>query len=267
MTLTAACDTEAAKTRRQAEILNDSILNALQTGDYNLAIELIDTLNAKYPNEIDLRKSTLLSRAKAMEGLIRDSIPLVDAKIAEVRLEMESLKQYFSAVAEKGLPGYIVDKGVRNTDMTQPGKVQPRLGDALSPWVIEVSVPKNIINIDAIAINTPQGETKAQIVDAASRMVKGTNANIISVTASEADILGTALNSENVAEKGLTLAIFSGNGSKPSYTITLTKQTATAIERTYRFAQLREEERKALLRRELLERMLITAQNQVANNS
>lgn len=241
------------------ETLVEKISQSIKKGEYSLAIELIDSLNNNYPDEIELRKTTLLSRAQAMEGLIRDSIPVVDEEIVRTQLEMDSLKTFFDAVQEKSLPGYVVDKKIKNLSLTSGTKIQPRLGDSSSPWILAVSIPGHK-NITGIAFTKNGEESAIYAKDPSSRRVKGTTNEMISFMADEAKPLATYLASE--PKESISVRIITEKGDVP---VKLSDDVRNAIVRTYQYAELREENRKAKLHRELLDRKLVAAQNQIAN--
>ncbi len=242
-----------------AEALAYMIDKSLASGEYTTVIELTDSLNHTYPDRIDLRRATMLPRARAMEFMIRDSIPLADAELSTIQLRKDSLMQFFVPVREKGLPGYIVDKSVAGTSLLSGNAVQPRLGDALSPWSLAVSVAGNP-GISGLAIDIDGSTYSVDATDASARRVTGATNELFSFTAAEADIIGAPLDGS-----GNQSAVLRVLGGKKDISIKLSPAVQKAIARTYQLSQTREAERRALLRRELLERKLIVAQNQVAN--
>lgn len=242
-----------------AALLAVQIDSCISGGRYAEAIQLIDSLNATYHDDVKLRKESMLSRARAMEGLIRDSIPMVEASIAELNIENDSLKQFFTAVAEKNLPGYIVDKSVKNVSLLQGNVVQPRLGDALSPWSLAVSV-RGDLRLTGLSLESDGKEVRIEATDPASRRVVGSGIEMFSFTAAEVDALAAILDGD--ASEPVTLVV---EGEKGSSRIKLSPQMQQAIWRTWRLSVIREDLRKLMLKRELLERKLIVAQDQIAN--
>lgn len=238
--------------------LLDSIKSEISRADYAGAIALIDTLNSRFPNEIDVRKQTLLLQAKAMEGLIRDSIPMVEDHMTATQLEVDSLMKFFVAVRENGLPTYWVEKSVRNLSANS---VQPRLQDESSPWVLVVKGPK-ASQIAGIRVNTENSSEQVLPEDMASRRVQGTSSEMATIQGSELQPVVDVLNGPE--GQNASLSIVGANGDTR---VKMTRALHDAILRTARVAQLKEENRRARLHRELLERKLIVAQNQIANFS
>ena len=64
--------------KEKAQALLDEASSLVERGDYGAAIEVIDTLDTRYAKEIDVRKQGLLCRARAVEGLAKDSIIAAD---------------------------------------------------------------------------------------------------------------------------------------------------------------------------------------------
>ncbi|MCH5219379.1 MAG: hypothetical protein J1F20_02325 [Muribaculaceae bacterium] len=242
-----------------AEELSCKIDTLMNRGEYKQAIEYIDTLNLKYPTETKLRKKTMLTRAKAMEGLISDSIPLVDAQIEQTQQELDSLKQYFTAVRETGLPGYIIAKEVQKTNILNGNNIQPRLGDALSSWVLVAHV-KGQPDITGLTIEIAGRRASSMASDASARRVKGSSGEMFSFTTAEADPIAQAIAGDTTSP-----AILYIETTKGPITVNLNQQVLTAIWRTYQLSQVREQHRLALVHRELLERKLAVARNQIAN--
>lgn len=242
-----------------AKDLENTINQNIEEGKYAEALNLIDTLNVKFPQDVEARKATMLSRAKAMEGLIRDSIPLCDERISALQAEMDSLKQFLTPVEEKGLPGYIIDKSTSKTNLTQGNNIQPRLGDALSPWSLAVGIDGNI-DVTGMSVVTEDTTIYVEAKAASERRVKGSGRELFSFSAEEVDQIAPFMNGNSNSPVKLIV-----HGVRKDVAIPISATTQNAISRIYRFSLLREEKRKALLRRELLERKLIVAQNQVAN--
>lgn len=242
---------------RAKEVANQ-IDSAINTGDYYLALELIDTLNQKFPKQLEVRKTTLLSRAKAMEGLVRDSIPYYDELIVRTQLEIDSLNNFFTTVREKGLPDYKVDRDAAGINVVNGNVVQPRLGDSADPWVLIVSVQghKGLQSISA----DKNGENVYIDITDPGRILKGSSTEMISLNSYEGDKIAGLIGPSPEENTVINIA-----GKNSGARITVSPKIGKTIWRTSRLAQVIEENRKAKVQRELLERKLIVAQNQIAN--
>jgi len=71
------------KDRKGAEELMARSEAEVSGGNYSGALVLLDTLNQRYPAQTEVRRQALRIRAKAMEGLVSDSISDVSRALAE----------------------------------------------------------------------------------------------------------------------------------------------------------------------------------------
>lgn len=234
----------------------------INNGNYREALTLIDSLNTAYPKQIDARRTTLLSRARAMEGIIRDSIPIVDRMIVSSRIMCDSLKSFFVPVSSPGFPAYLVDKKVSGVSVTGGNAVQPRIeSGSVESWNIIVSLAGRggitdlYLDIDGHNVPlTPDGLKVSPL--------QGDGYEAISLDATVANRLGEALLHNPDATKAKLNVVRSGGSI---ITLPLGENTLNAIRRTYLYANALATNRRALIERELLDRKLTVAQNQVAN--
>ena len=102
---------------------------AIQNRNYTGALTLLDTLNARYPKQLDIRKAALRLRASAMEGIAIDSIGAGDMALAQATIEVDRLRPQFRHVESSvGLEGYFLPNKVSEKVMTATG-IQARVSD------------------------------------------------------------------------------------------------------------------------------------------
>lgn len=232
----------------------------LHQGNYKEAIRLIDSLNTTYPNQIKERRTTLLSRAQAMQGLIRDSIPVVDGIIVSTRLAIDSLKHGFTAVAQPGFSPYLIDSSLRGTSIRSGSAIIPRLESSDSDsWSIIISL-KGTSGITGINLSSSDHQESLIAPGKAIETTKGDGYEALSLNTEEAQRIARALQGGN---DQVSLIVQRGDGSTTN--LTVNPVVAKAILRTARYSQAIKNNREALKERELLERKLIVAQNQIAN--
>lgn len=80
------------KDRKGAEELMARSEAEVSGGNYSGALVLLDTLNQRYPAQTEVRRQALRIRAKAMEGLVSDSISDVSRALAESTVAVEDRK-------------------------------------------------------------------------------------------------------------------------------------------------------------------------------
>lgn len=257
----AACgESKEDQAHNEAAELASQIDAAIENSHYVEAIALIDSLNRAYPDEVELRKSTLLSRARAMEGMILDSIPVYDAELARIQAEMSELEPQFVNVAMSGLDGYKVEHGAVDAAFTSHTAVQPRLGDDDTPWTLAVNLAGRSIGIRGLQLKTA-GTVTAQIMadNAAERRVRSDVGEMFSFGPEEADVIASSLT------PGDSKVVITVVGERGNVDIAVNEKMSNAIRRTARMAQLRTEDHNARVTRELLERKLLVARDQIAN--
>lgn len=240
--------------------LADEIQKSLIEKEYSRAIDLIDTLNIKYSKHLSLRKKTLLWRAEAMEGIIRDSIPLIEMQLTSAQLEMDSLMKFFVPVKSNDIVLYYVDKNFKDISYSTGNAVQPRIGSKLNSWALVVTI-NGIKDINGMKIDGAKGLI-AEIYpeNMQNRRLKNENSEAVSFDSRELEKLTEVL--KEGADRKIALTL---DGDKGSTTMALTPEAQQAISRTASFVNASLRYHKAKNERELLERKLIVAQNQVAN--
>jgi len=262
LVLTSCGPSETEKKHAAAEELAAQIETFLNEKNYVGAIALIDSLNSAYPDEVELRKTTLLSRARAMEGMVLDSIPVYDAIMARVTLEKDSLDTFFVNVSVPGLDDYRVDRSVVDASFTSHTAAQPRLGDEQIPWTLAVNITGKTLHIFGLRL-AADGKTVSEVTadNATERRIIGSGGEMFSFGPEDAWQISDALAGVSANAK-LVLVVM---GEKGDVDIAVNDRLRSAIERTARRAQLIREDHDARLSRELLERKLIIARDQIAN--
>lgn len=233
----------------------DSLMNAKQ---YDEALSKMDSLNKKYPLEIDLRRDLTGLQAKAREGNALLKIPQLDSEIARLREETAVLKGQFTLVQpSKALPGYLVATEAAKNDFASKAGLQARVNtgqDAMdTPWTIAANAGRNI-GMTGITVTTANGSSfRLRVPSGAEDMA--------SVSPESADELGRYLN-DNPNDKATSVTF---SGSKGKAEIKLTPAQSTAIAMSWKLAELQSELRSCLIDREKQERILQIARDQASN--
>lgn len=233
----------------------DSLMNAK---NFDEALARIDTLNKKYPLEIDLRKDMVGLQAKAREGKALLDIPRLDGEIARLQQETEALKSQFTLVQpSKALPGYLVATGEAKTDLASKAGLQARVNTgqdaADTPWTIAANAGRNI-GLTGITVTTGNGASFTLRVPAGAE-------DMASVSPESADELGRYLN-DNPDDKATSVTF---SGSKGKAEVKLTPAQSSAIAMAWKLASLQTELRSSLIDREKQERILQIARDQASN--
>lgn len=98
-----------------AEGLVNSADSAVTAGNYALAIELLDTLQAKYPDQIEAQRKGMHIRPLAMEKMTMAEMQMTDSLQAYYAHLQDSLMSYFAFVNNPELvEGYYVIKNMKS---------------------------------------------------------------------------------------------------------------------------------------------------------
>ena len=110
-----------------------ALYQAAETGigeaRYSEALATLDTLNARYPEQTQVRRDALRLRALAIQGLALDSISAGSEALAAATIDREARDPEFRHVdSSVGLEGYFLPKGVDEKVMMGTC-IQPRVSD------------------------------------------------------------------------------------------------------------------------------------------
>ena len=122
----AACGDSRSDAARELCRQSESEIAA---GRHYAAIGLLDTLDSRYRDLTEVRRSGMAIRARAMEGIALDSIPLYDARLAAATLAVDSMRPLFEHVdGAPGIDGYYLPKGTDRRAFATTG-IQGRVSD------------------------------------------------------------------------------------------------------------------------------------------
>lgn len=257
--LFAACGNNN-KDREQADSLVAEASTALDRGDFDRASELLDTLSARFPHEVDAGRAALKLRPRIMERKTAQEIVELQALMTATGQYADSLSRMFTTV--------------------------PRSGEQLEPYMIHKDVPANWRERNtAIARLSPSGEFYV-ISSLAGRSTKHTS---LSLTAEGVTVTSGAvpfdpemsLSRESVrfsAGKADTLGVFAmqmdgkplrldfvGGSKVPS--VTLSPKEVHAIADTWRLSRALSTMAPAARRLEQLKAKLQVSRDQQARQS
>lgn len=253
---TAVCSCGDKDKEGATQLYNESE-QAIEARNYSQAMTLLDTLNARYPKQLDVRKQAMRLRARAMEGIATDSIEAGSLALAQATLNLETIRPQFRHVdSSVGLEGYFLPKGTDDKMMTQTG-LQARVTDK-GYFYIVANVQGRAIGLNHIEFF--QGaETISSSSISPARVVKVEGSESASFNPEDLEGIGAWLEAHDRADKVLLC------GSKGNASVKLTPKLRKEIVDCYQFAQALQAQRLASIHREKYERMLATARDQLAN--
>lgn len=241
-----------------AVALDARVDSAIQAGDYAMALDLIDTLNVRYPLELDLRKASMTKRAGVMEKTAMKRIPELESEMAATDSALAVMQvEFVERQPSKSLPPFLVYKEISAGNFADQTGIQPRVntGDDASdtPWTLAVNAGRDI-QLARITVHTEKGAA----YDIDTPVSDGWMA---SVTPERVEALAAYL-ADNPGDRAVRVDM---TGSKGKATAKVSPATSHAIVASREFARLRSQKREQLIEREKLERSLQIARDQAAN--
>lgn len=230
---------------------------ALQNHELNEALGYLDTLNARYPKEVTVRRDAMRLRARIIENMAMDSIGDADAALAEATIHLDEWRPKFRHVESSvGLEGYFLPNGVDEKMMTQNG-IQGRVSDKGFFYVV-ANVQGKAIGLNSFELISGSDAVSSAEISAA-RVIKVEGSESASFNPEDIEAVGPWLDGHGTPS---TLVL---RGTKGNVKVKLTKTQGEELKDCYYFSQALQAQRRASIRREKFERMLATARDQLAN--
>lgn len=230
---------------------------ALQNHELNEALGYLDTLNARYPKEVTVRRDAMRLRARIIENMAMDSIGDADAALAEATIHLDEWRPKFRHVESSvGLEGYFLPNGVDEKMMTQNG-IQGRVSDKGFFYVV-ANVQGKAIGLNSFELISGSDAVSSAEISAA-RVIKVEGSESASFNPEDIEAVGPWLDGHGTPS---TLVL---RGTRGNVKVKLTKAQGEELKDCYYFSQALQTQRRASIRREKFERMLATARDQLAN--
>ena len=243
--------------RKGAEELMSRSAQEIEARNYSGAITLLDTLNSRYPDQVEVRRSALRLRAKAMEGMALDSIAAGDAALSAATLALDAARGDFRHVdSSVGLEGYYLPNGVSDKMMTSTG-VQARVSDK-GYFYIVANVQGRSIGLNAIDFCDGPASIRSSEISPA-RVIKVEGSESASFNPEDLQGVGQWLVEHPSASRIVLL------GSKGKAEVKIDKKLYKELVDCYTFSSAVLAQHLASVKREKYERMLATARDQLAN--
>lgn len=245
------------KDRKGAEELVAQSSEAIAARNFSGAMVLLDTLNSRYPKQVEVRRQALRLRAQAMEGMAQDSIAAGDAALAQAQLAVDGLKGAFRHVdSSVGLEGYYLPEGTSDKVMTATG-IQGRVSDQ-GHFYIVANVQGKAIGLSAIDFRDG-AESIGSAAISPARVVRVEGCESASFNPEDLQGVGQWL----VAHPGASKVVLCGSHGNTE--IKLDKKLYQELTDCYNYGSALQTLYVAKVKREKYERMLSTARDQLAN--
>lgn len=255
----AACN--GAKDNQANELL-DEANTLIDNHEYAKALEVLDTLDARYPDNVKCKREALHLRPLAQEGLTIKEIQTNDSLLAYYKHVKDSLTDQFTFVDNPQLvEGYYVIKEYTNSTLFSRNGVEARITPEGEFYMVS-SLVSQPVKHTSVALSNSNGEVSTAVVNYdGERNYRYGNTEMITFTGAECDTLGAFL----TANPGLkTNLVFKGTKNA---TYPLSANDRKSIELSYIMAKALSQEKFLTQKHEYLDRQLILARDQAARTS
>lgn len=246
--------------KEKAQALLDEASSLVECGNYSAAIEVIDTLDCRYAKEIEVRKQGMLYRARAVEGLAKDSIIAADDMLTCSLQQIEVREKDFEHVElPNGIDGYFIAKSIYDKNAMNKTGIQPRVDDSEGYFQLAVNIHGRKIGFERVSVNDG-GNVVTTVAVKPERLVSVEGSELVVLTQEEATPLVEALKANPAIDE------YKLCGSKGTIPVKLTPKMREAIVGSYEYAMSLQASRLAQIKREKFERQLQMARDQIANS-
>jgi len=235
----------------------------ISQGNYTLALSELDSIDARYPKMIEVRRHAHDLRPKAIEQLTIKQIQSADSLIAATQQGIAELEGGFTHISGGDLEGYYLPDGYKANAFTNTTNIQPRVNDADFRFYIVASNNGKYLKINRVSYLIGGSEYVSNAIPAGSeRSSRIEGSEIATFLPEEVDSIGRI--SAN-ANSPVTGAVIIGENGRQK--VTVTPAQSKALVNAWRYGNLRQQLRSALILREKLDRQLQTSRDQLANRS
>lgn len=250
----AACGNSS---QQEATNLLGQAQGAYDIGNYQQALDLIDSIKSAYPQEIEVRRQALHLSRKAIEGLNVKLLAQADSSMVVLQARGDSLKNLLTWVSNP-VEGYYVAKGVNPASATSTTGLQARMSPDGMFYLISCLKGRSVKSTSVSVISGDHSVTTPAVAHDGERNDRSMGAEVITFIGSECDELG-AFVLDNLG-KPMTLAF---NGAT-TYTVPLTTKQIEEIATVYDCALTLRRFKVAAIEKERLSRTVDIARSQAA---
>lgn len=252
--LMASC---SSSDKEKATALYTEAETLMNSGNYEQAQLLLDSLDKAYPGEVDIRRQGMHLRPQLIEKLTLQQLSQTDSLLALNQLQSDSLGKYIAKVDNPIEPYYVYAGFEGKNPVSTPGVYARITPDGQFYIISSVNKP---LGTTSVSISLPDGITarSAKVAFDGERNDKQGGAEVITFMQSECDTIG-ALAAKNPDGK-FTLTF---NGSK-QWSMPLPEPQLKALATMHQAAGLIRDMKVLQIRKTHLEKQLELSRSQQA---
>lgn len=246
------------KENPQARALLEEAQRTMEFGDYGMSIELLDSLQSRFPDQTAIGREALALRPKVIELFTERQITTTDSLIAVNEAAAERLRPAMKWVKTPGMiEGYYVEQSAYNPSFLNTTGLQGRVSE-IGQFYLVSSLNPGGLKHTSVSLSTggESAATPAVAYDGDSNFRIGSG-EMITFSPEQSDTIGWFAANHPGA---LSLTF---NGSK-SRSVKLTPRQTAAIAAAWEYSRALCDVRQLGVERQRLDRTLQTARDQQA---
>lgn len=255
--IASGCSSDKSDERSEGMKLYDEAKIAIESGNADLCLVLLDSLDHNYSADTEAIRSSIALRPKAIENQCIQLLSANDSVIRTEQCRVDSLMPLMKKISLRTVDGYWVDKSSYSPDFMNSTGISGRVSEIGEFYVVSC-VNGGRPDYNSITLEAGNDKITSQAVNPGNaRNYSHGGARIISFTPAESDPLGEfVMNNSRV--KSLTVR-FNGKGNR---SVKLTSKQINGIATAYLFAKAVNALRTATINGERLQKRLELSRRQ-----
>lgn len=255
--------TSCSGDREAAESLREQAMAAIEGNDPAGALLLLDSIDRKYPGEIETRRAALSLRPKAIELQTIVELEETDSLLAQAQVTLEKMKDIVTLKnGPEGIDGYYVASSAPDKVPSEAEGLYARMSPEGMFYLISSSRKGTLTT--AVRLSTSDGrEARTPVVPHdGERNDRSLDAEIVTFFPAESDTIGNFVLLNPDQEFSLTFI-----GESVHRSTKLKPDQARAIAEVYAASRVFNRARLLALRKSKLEQQLMLARSQEARTT
>lgn len=242
--------------KKQAQDLYQKASRMIDSGAYSSAIELLDSIDSTYPSQVDIRRSGMHIKAKAIEGKTLQDLQVNDSLLAVATASSDDFKSVVTFVTNP-VEGYYVASSQKDVPVESTEGIHARISPDGLFYII--SSAKAGTGSTGVELSAGGESARSALIQAdGERNDRSMGSEIITFMQSECDTIGHfALNH---AGDPITLTFVGGKNRS----VQLPQAQAQALANVYAAAGVFRQLRLLQLQKSMLEKQLTISRSQQA---
>ncbi len=255
--IASGCFSNKSDEKSEGMMLFDEAKVAVETGNADLCLMLLDSLDHNYSADTEAARNSIMLRPRAIELQSIQQISANDSVIKAEQCRVDSMMPLMKKISLRAVDGYWVDKASYNPDFMNSTGISGRVSE-IGEFYIVSCVNGGKPDYNSIVLEAGDAKITSQAVSSGNaRNYSHGGARIISFTPAESDPLGEFVVNNRLA-KSLTVR-FNGRGNR---SVKLTSKQIDGIATAYLFAKAVNALRSATINGERLQKRLEMSRRQ-----